>query len=125
MSEAWNQTRSALSRLWASKIAHTEADVEHGTEAYDRQLEVAKQQAIDVAGNGGEADRAARMELFWAGYLAGQIASRPELAEGVRALPQLFAEPQHQAQTTTVHNSISGTVHGKSIQANEIHGNIF
>lgn len=123
--EAWSHACSTMSRLWASSRSQNDrADETSSAEEYSRQFEAAREQSIALAGAGTEADRVARMELFWAGYLAGQIASRPELADRVSSLPALLGEPGQSPAAKTVHNTISGTVHGKSIQAGDINGNI-
>ena len=64
------------------------------------------------------------MQLFWAGYLAGQLAARPELADVLAQLPTLLGTGAPTSQTTNVHNTISGKVTGNALQAGDIHGNI-
>ena len=129
LTETWGQAHTAIARLWARRgsasgiSAYSEPDVS-AIEQAGQELEVARQQALELAGSGSESDRAARMRLFWAGYLAGQLAARPELAEVLTQLPTLLGAGAPASQTTTVNNTISGTVHGSALQAGDIHGNI-
>ena len=131
LTETWGQARTAIARLWARRGsasgtgagAYGEPDVP-AIEQAGQELEVARQQALELAGNGSESDRAARMQLFWAGYLAGQLAARPELADVLAQLPALLGAGAPTSQTTTVSNTISGTVRGSALQAGDIHGHI-
>lgn len=89
------------------------------------ELDLARQQALVLAGTGSENERARRMELFWAGYLAGQLAARPELGEAVHALPSLVAAAASFSQTTvSERKTVSGTVHGNVVQADDVSGGI-
>ena len=134
LTESWGQTRTAIAKLWARRHAapgtstYTDSAAEPDPAAVEQaghELEVARQQALELAGDGSESDRAARMQLFWAGYLAGQLAARPELSGVLTQLPALLGAGQATSQTTTMHsNSITGTVRGNAVQAGDIHGNI-
>jgi hypothetical protein len=129
LTETWGQARTAISKLWARRgiVSGTSAYAEPDVAAIEQaghELEAARQQALELAGSGSESDRAARMQLFWAGYLAGQLAARPELADALAQLPTLLGAGAATSQTTTVHNTISGTVRGSALQAGDIHGNI-
>ena len=135
LTDTWGQARTAIAKLWARGHAapgastYTDLSAESDTAAIERaghELELARRQALELAGDGSESDRAARMQLFWAGYLAGQLAARPELSDALAQLPALLRTGQPVTQTTTtVHsNSISGTVQGNAVQAGDIHGNI-
>lgn len=118
LTDTWAQARTAVAKLWVSR---------HGATSEARatqELEAAKGQALELAGEGPEAARAVRMQLFWAGYLAGQAAARPELSVVFAELPALLGEGRTAAQGSTVHNVISGTVQGAAVQASEIHGDI-
>lgn len=121
LTDTWTQARAAVAKLWVRRHPATTLD------QAGHQLEAARTQALELAGTGPEPDRAARMQLFWAGYLAGQAAARPELAAAFAELPKLLAAAapqQSQTTTVTVTNTLSGTVHGNAVQANDIHGNI-
>ena len=125
MTESWTQARAAVAKLW---VRHRNATPSHDPAAIERashELDAARLQALQLAGTGSESDRAARMQIFWAGYLAGQAAARPELAAAIIELPELLGAAHAPAsQTSTVNNSISGTVHGNAVQAGDIHGDI-
>jgi hypothetical protein len=129
LTDTWGQTRTAIAKLWARKrsasglSAYAEPD-RAAIEDASRELDAARQQALELAGSGSESDRAARMQLYWAGYLAGQLAARPELSDVLAQLPALLGGGAQISQTTSVHNTISGTVHGSAVQAGDIHGNI-
>ena len=129
LTDTWNQARAALANRWARRHpaadGRTYADPEPAAiEQAARELDVARQLSLELAGGGSDADREARMRLFWAGYLAGQLAARPELATALAELPTLFGAGTPVSQTTNVHNTISGTVHGNAVQAGDIHGSI-
>lgn len=66
------------------------------------------------------------MELFWIGYLAGQLAARPELTEAIQELPGLLGAGSGSAPVTVAVNtkSVSGTVRGNAIQADDVSGGI-
>jgi hypothetical protein len=119
LTDTWTQARAAVAKLWVRRHPATTLD------QAGHQLEAARTQALELAGTGPEPDRAARMQLFWAGYLAGQAAARPELAAAFAELPKLLAAaaPQ-QSQTTTTRNtnSMSGTFSGLTIQVGTING---
>jgi hypothetical protein len=133
--DTWVHARTAIAELWARRhpspgtgtgaltIAYPNPDPA-AIEAAGKELETARQQALELAGNGSEADRAARMQLFWAGYLAGQLAARPELADVFAQLPALLGEGRSATQIRAVQNNITGTVRGSALQAGDIHGNI-
>ena len=133
VTDTWNQAHTAIAKLWARRrpapgtgaatATYTDPDPT-AIEQAGHDLETARRQALELAGNGPESDRAARMQLFWAGYLAGQLAARPELADALAELPALLGAGTVTSQTTNVHNTISGTVHGNAVQAGDIHGNI-
>lgn len=127
LTDSWGHVRNALSRLWA----HTPAGRDPSNldtaavEAAGTELDLAKQLALTAAGNGPEPERATRMELFWAGYLAGQIAARPEFAETVRALPGLLDQQQPTSLTAVTNNkTFSGTAQGNVVQADDVSGGI-
>lgn len=134
LTDAWETVRSGLARTWARR--HTDRHTGTSVVAADapdaaaiehagRELDSARTQALELAGHGDEASRAARMELFWAGYLAGQLAARPELAEALQALPALLgSRTASEAGLGTVHNSSTGTVRGNLVQARDIAGDI-
>ena len=129
VTDSWSQVRTALSKLWARRKSEDGAAGPSGAalEAARAELDLARQQALAVAGDGSEADRAARMQLFWAGYLAGQIAARPELAEAVTGLPALLGAPAATSVTTTVTantKNFSGSARGNVVQADDVSGGI-
>lgn len=127
LTDSWSQTRAALARLWARRRPdeHTSASSAAEVEAAGAELDLAREQALLVSGEGPEPERAGRMELFWIGYLAGQLAARPELADPMRALPTVLAAQEATSHTTVVTNkAISGTVHGDVVQADDVSGGI-
>ena len=127
LTDSWGQVRSALSRVWAKH--HRDSGVTNpdptALSAAHAELDLAKEQALAVAGQGPESERADRMQLFWAGYLAGQLAARPELADAIRGLPALLElRPATPAILVTTNTSISGTVHGDVAQTGDVSGGI-
>lgn len=128
LTDSWAQARTAMSTLWA-RYRGVHAAAEPDSVAIERagaELELAKNQAITLAGDGPEADRAIRLHLFWAGYLAGQLAARPELAEAVKALPALFGQEPGATPAAGVVNTktVSGTVRGNVVQSDDVSGGI-
>lgn len=126
VTDSWSQVRTALSRIWAR---HRAEDGPSGPsvaalEAAGTELDLARQQALAVAGDGPETERADRMRLFWAGYLAGQIAARPELAEAVGGLPALLDAPRAASVTITNTKTFSGSARGNVVQADDVAGGI-
>lgn len=128
VTDSWSQVRAALSKLWARRqSAKPSADPDAAElEAVGAELDLAMRQAMAVAGQGPEADRAGRMELFWIGYLAGQLAARPELGPVIKELPALVgAGPSVvPASLTVAKKDVSGTVHGNVVQADDVSGGI-
>jgi hypothetical protein len=118
LTDTWAQARAAIAKVWIRKQSDT--TIEQAT----HELDTARSQALELAGDGPETDRAARMQLFWAGYLAGQAAARPELSAAFAELPALLGAGHPTSQVSAAHNTISGTVHGNALQAGDIHGNI-
>ena len=120
LTDTWHQARTAVAKLWARRADGADEAVD--AEAVDRagrELDLARAQAVELAGAGTEDERADRMRLFWAGYLAGQAAARPDLASGLAELPALLAAFAPQT-TTTFNSTMSGTVNGTVAQANNI-----
>lgn len=117
LTDSWTQARATVAKLWVRKHPATSLD------QASRDLDTARRQALALAGNGPEADRAARMQIFWAGYLAGQAAARPELATAFAELPALLGVLPL-PQSAAVQNTISGTVHGNAVQVGDIQGNV-
>jgi hypothetical protein len=65
------------------------------------------------------------MELFWVGYLAGQVGARSGLVGAVGALPALLGRgTECSAATVTVSSTIPGTVRGNVVLADDICGGI-
>ncbi|WP_034266573.1 hypothetical protein [Actinospica robiniae] len=127
LTDSWSQVRAALSRLWARRRPedHASASSAAALEAAGAELDLAREQALAIAGQGSESERAGRMELFWAGYLAGQLAARPELSDAMKALPALLtSQPTASFTTATTTKTISGTVHGGAVQADDVSGGI-
>jgi hypothetical protein len=128
LTDSWAQVRTALSRLWAHRQSTSQSSGPDAAalEQAVTELDVARKQAIAVGGNGPESERAVRMELFWIGYLAGQLAARPELVRAVQALPGLLDSqpdvPPTIVEVTT--KTVSGTVHGNAVQADDVTGGI-
>lgn len=125
LTDSWSQARTALSRLWARRRPE-DLSPDPSPAALERakeELDLAKEQAVAVAGEGSELERTERMTIFWAGYLAGQVAARAELAAAIRAIPGLL-EPPPEASISKASNTISGTVHGNVVQADNISGGI-
>ena len=140
LSDTWDQARSALARLWARRhpglarsnpdsgadldaVADADADAD-AVERAGRELDAVRAQAIELAGQGDRAARAARMELFLAGYLAGQLAARPEFAETVRALPDLLGAGAPYPGSGGTYNINTGKVRGNIVQARDIQGDV-
>jgi hypothetical protein len=126
LSDSWVQVRSALSRRW-TRDHHAGAAPEApaiAVERAGRELDSARDQALALAGTGDAAQRGERMQLFLAGYLAGQLAARPELAEIIAELPSLLGSGTRGSSTaTTVHNSFSG--HARNVvQTGDIEGDL-
>jgi len=127
VTDSWSQVRTALSRLWARRRPE---DGPSGPgvaalEAAGMELDVARQQALAIAGDGSESERADRMQLFWVGYLAGQIAARPELADAVGGLPVLLdAQRGGSVTMTTNSKTFSGSARGSVVQADDVSGGI-
>ncbi|WP_194909437.1 hypothetical protein [Catenulispora rubra] len=126
VTDSWSQVRTAMSRLWAR---HRAEDGSTGPsvaalEAAGTELDLARQQALAVAGDGPESERADRMQLFWIGYLAGQIAARPELADALGGLPVLL-DAQRGASVTMTTNTknFSGSARN-AVQADDVSGGI-
>lgn len=131
LTESWTQLRSTLARQWARRREHATADAADpapdpaAIEAAGRELDSAREQALALAGDGSAADRALRMQLFLAGYLAGRLAVCPELADVVAQLPTLLApgaaaNPAPVVDASANFNSMSGTASGIVIQARSI-----
>lgn len=118
LTDTWAQARTAVAKLWARK--HSGAAT---VEQAGRELDAARKQALELAGSGSEAERASRMQLFWAGYLAGQAAARPELAAAFAEIPALLGARSQTSQISMVNNSVSGIARD-SVQTGDIHGNL-
>jgi hypothetical protein len=112
LTDTWHQARAAVAKLWVRR-----GDDRASLDRVSGELDVARGQALELAGSGPESERAERMQIFWAGYLAGQAAARPELAAVLTELPALLAA----SQPSTFTNNISGTVHN-AVQTRDIHG---
>jgi hypothetical protein len=132
VTDSWSQIRTALSRIWARRRPE---DGPSGPgiaalEAAGTELDLARQQALAIAGDGPASERADRMQLFWAGYLAGQIAARPELADAVSGLPVLLDSQRAASVTMTMDTSttntktFSGSARGNVVQADDVSGGI-
>lgn len=130
LTESWGQLRAAVARKWALRHRAVDGSVEGApdaaaVEAAGRELDSARDQALALAGEGSDAERGARMQLFLAGYLAGQLAARPELADTVGLLPSLLASAvraETAPEVSATYNSMSGTSSGIVIQAGRIGG---
>lgn len=109
LGDTWKSVRSALARRWG----HGQDDQ---TAVAEQHLEQARSQALVLAGDG--AEQQVRLEVFWAGYLAGLLAERPDLADTVQTLA---ARPESDGG---IHNSNSGTVHRSMLQARDIDGDV-
>lgn len=128
LTDTWNQARSGLAKLWARRRpaadGHTYADPEPAAiEQAGHELDAARQQALELAGTGSASDRETRMQLFWAGYLAGQLAARPELATAFAELPAMLGAGRPVTQTTNItniRNRFDGTATAPVIQAGYI-----
>jgi len=118
LTDTWAHARKTVVKLWVSR----HADASEGRVVGE--LDVARGQALELAGEGPEAERAARMQLFWAGYLAGQAAACPELSAAFAELPALLDAGRFVSQSPTLYNTVSGTVQGGVVQTGEIHGDI-
>lgn len=138
LADSWGQTRAALARLWARRHAAESAESAESSEGPNAdpdagalaeagaELDLAMGQSIAVAGDGPESERAERMRLFWTGYLAGQLAARPELADIIGGLPRLTGTGLDAPSTSVTVNTktLSGTVKGNAVQADDVSGGI-
>lgn len=130
LSDSWIQARSALAHLWARHDAAGKAANGSDTvEGAGRELDAARDLALVLAGPGSASDQAARMQLFLAGYLAGQLTARPDLAGIVAGLPALVdsaraSDAASEQCASAARNSIAGTVHGNVVQTRDVQGGI-
>jgi hypothetical protein len=115
LGDAWATARSAFARRWGR-------DGADGGVAAEQRLDEGRSQALALAGDG--PDRRARLEVFWAGYLAGLLAERPDLINAVREIGAGQPPSTHNETHNTNTNSNTGTVHGSLLQAGDIQGNI-
>jgi hypothetical protein len=133
LADTWSAARNKVARLWAKHQGAVagpgEADgtaAEREIERFDQastELDLACRQSLEIAGSGSPEDRAARMSLFWAGYLAAQAQARPALAEALAELPALLGGREvTQHRTTVTHNEFSGTASGPVLQIGHIEG---
>jgi hypothetical protein len=111
LADGWAQVRAALAQRWSKKGAITQ-------QAAEQRLDTGHEYALAVAGDG--EDRHARLEAYWAGYLAGLAVGQGDLLEAVRELTSSLAS---QSRGETVHNTNTGTV-GTLLQVGEAHGDI-
>jgi hypothetical protein len=111
LTDGWTQARGALARRWSKQgsISRTAAE---------QRLDAGHEQSLVLAGEG-EGQRA-RLEMYWAGYLAGLATDRAELLDVIR---ELAASPASAARTTTVRNSNTGNVR-TLLQLGDAHGGI-
>jgi hypothetical protein len=114
LSDAWAGTRAVIARRWG-RGSHRE------TAQAESRLEDGRTQALALAGDGPARD--AILAAYWAGYLAALLAERPDLLDAVRDLGAP-TQPAAAVSRSEVHNSNTGTVHGKLLQAGDIHGDI-
>ncbi|WP_344669938.1 hypothetical protein [Catenulispora yoronensis] len=128
LTDSWGQVRSAIARMWARRRSDSEpAGAESAAVvAANTELDLAREQALAIAGQGPEPERSSRMELFWVGYLAGQLAARPELVDAVKALPALLESRSATAPVTvvTINKTVSGSVRGNVAQTDDVSGGI-
>jgi hypothetical protein len=115
LTDTWAQARTTVAKLWSRRGGGSGA-----LDQASRELDAARSQALELAGSGTEAERADRMRLFWAGYLAGQAAARPELAAMFAELPTLLSARTSQAPS--FQNNITGKITGTAVQTGDIHG---
>lgn len=128
LTDTWAQARTVIARIWARRQTGDDAgDLGDGAlERVSRELDNAMQQAVALAGDGLEAERAERMELFMAGFLVGQLSARPELVDAIREMPSLVGINGSSSPTTMkAGKTIRGsTVQGNVVQADDISGGI-
>ena len=111
LGDAWAQVRSTIARRWGHGGTRQAAEAE-------QRLDYARSQALELAGQG--PGRRAGLELYWAGYLAGLLAERPDL---ISAVQEITAD-QLPSDADTTHNVNSGTVRGNLLQAGDIQGSV-
>lgn len=111
LTDGWAQVRGALARRWSNRGSISQGDAEH-------RLDTGHEQSLVVAGDG--EDRHARLEAYWAGYLAGLAADHADILDAIR---DLGAHSAQGSQGTVVHNSNTGSV-GTLLQLGDVHGDI-
>ncbi len=111
LADGWAQVRDALARRWSKKGTITQQTAQ-------QRLDAGHDHALMVTGDGG--DRQARLEAYWAGYLAGLAVGQGDLLEAIR---ELTAAPASCPQGSIVRNTNTGTA-GTLLQLGDVHGNI-
>ena len=111
LTDGWAQLRRKLADRW-SKDTHADR------EEAEQRLEAGRSQSLALAGD--SHDRRARLEAYWAGYLAALLAERPGLLEAIRDLDPATAT---RAERATVHNTNTGKAE-TLVQTGDVHGGI-
>jgi hypothetical protein len=122
LSDSWAHARSTLAQHWARRHSQGAGADADAVERAGRELEAARDQALALAGPADAAHGNERMRLFLAGYLAGQLAARPELADTVAALPALLGTGP--TTTTTNTYTLSGEAQNV-VQSESITGGVY
>jgi hypothetical protein len=111
LADGWTQVRGALARRWSKKGSISQ-------DAAEQRLEAGHANSLLVAGDG--EDKRARLEAYWAGYLAGLAADRADLLDVIR---ELGAPSARNSQGSVVNNSNTGSV-GTLLQLGDVHGDV-
>jgi hypothetical protein len=118
LSEGWAHARAWLVR----RLGHADGAERSDAAKSDleRRMDTAHAQATALTAAEAVPPRAI-LEAYWAGYLAALIGERPEFAS---VLAELAASSNRPADKGTVVNSVTGTVSGNLVQAQDIHGGV-
>lgn len=124
LTDTWGQARTVLARLWSD---HRPGPVARDGDQVGRDLEAAREKALEIAGQGTLEQRTERMQLFWTEFLLRRLAERPDLAAQLAALPAALANPGTAGRCGDVRivaQTVSGTVHGGAVLAEKVSGGV-
>lgn len=124
LTDGWAQVRDTLANLWTRHRSVAALDNPAALASSRQEWDSARGQSLALPNHGTDEERRDRMQAFWAGYLAGQLAARPDLSNALGELPRLLGPDRRIDQADSVTNTISGSVFGTALQARDIRGDI-